>query len=349
MATPVVGPVTSIINTPTLYIYKNKYTQAKPIDRPLPYKLRHFTTLPGSFYPGRTAGSWSVSSDYRFPTIRAQCYSKAYERFKDNMKSQASIGVALAELSQSMKMIHDRAVQLTQFTIALQKGRLGDAAAILSTPIPKKAKVRRKVADNWLEYHFGWSPLIKDLYNAIDVLTRPIDPIYASGSATVPIAWKDVTSGGMAGNSRTQLGFHQIKLGGLVTVTNPNLHLASSLGLANPFTIAFELIPWSFVGDWFFNFEQVLSSMTDFLGLSLSQAYTTDTTKAKWLDSSYNNFWPPTAYSYGIFGVDMTRNTGIASPSFTIRPFKVWGWKRSLTAISLLTQKTSRISNSYGH
>lgn len=55
---------------------------------------------------------------------------------------------------------------------------------------------------------------------------------------------------------------------GDVIVTNHNYHLANKLGFTNPVLTAWQMVPASFIADWFVNVGQVLASLTDFEGLT---------------------------------------------------------------------------------
>jgi hypothetical protein len=51
------------------------------------------------------------------------------------------------------------------------------------------------------------------------------------------------------------------------------LYLLSQLGLANPAAVAWELVPFSFVVDWFTDAGTFINSFTDFLGCSVTNSY----------------------------------------------------------------------------
>jgi hypothetical protein len=55
-----------------------------------------------------------------------------------------------------------------------------------------------------------------------------------------------------------------------VKLSNPNLALASALGLANPVAIAWELIPFSFVVDRFVDVGSYLNSYSETFGWEIS-------------------------------------------------------------------------------
>jgi hypothetical protein len=71
-------------------------------------------------------------------------------------------------------------------------------------------------------------------------------------------------------------------MGAYISVDNPNVALLEMLGLLNPLSIAWELVPWSFVADWMFNISGYLDSWSAFAGLGLQEAYTTKGQTTNW-------------------------------------------------------------------
>lgn len=123
-----------------------------------------------------------------------------------------------------------------------------------------------------------------------------------------------------------------------VRVTNPNLLLASRLGLTNPASIAWELVPFSFVVDWFGTVGEFLASWTDFDGLEFIQPMTTIMWKSSVDDyQKYLMPWDPPV-SKTIERFELKRTTGIAGPSILVRSYKPLSASRGLTAASLLVQ-----------
>ena len=107
------------------------------------------------------------------------------------------------------------------------------------------------------------------------MLSEPIwgfNPITARGSSTEridrshPRDWRfaevDVSSitafVGIRGNTR---------------VTNQNAYLANRVGMINPATVAWELVPFSFAIDWFLPVTSFLDSYTDQVGWSVDRLH----------------------------------------------------------------------------
>lgn len=74
-------------------------------------------------------------------------------------------------------------------------------------------------------------------------------------------------------------------------MSNPELFALASLGLLNPASLAWELVPLSFVVDWIVPVGPFLEAMTAGVGIELSHAYRKEYTK-----SNFTMFWTYTPY-----------------------------------------------------
>lgn len=375
MVAPVVGPTnTEVGGTGVVDFYRSqmKYRQSKPYDLVLPY---HSVASKGSrsgpetnvhartAIAGMTGTAFisAIGTWYPWAPLVGGCYDK----LKDKISDRASMGVTLAEIGQSLSMIELRALQIAKFAREVRTLRFGDAARTLKMAFtPHGVSVHKSFANNFLEYWFGWSPLIGDIYSAIDVLQSPFNDVYVKASISGgirlypkiteihtfnPNAW--YPSYTEYWNYHYLKGRQQVKMGAEIEVTNPNLWLANQLGLVNPLVVAYELIPFSFVANWFANVEQFLSSGTDFYGLTLKRTWTNykftgevhylKKALYRWLEGSPSR----TVYGGGVFGkydgtvVALQRVAGLVQPSFYVRPWKPWKWQRTASAVSLLVQR----------
>lgn len=368
--TPIVGPIEKITESENYYSKSVGWKQKSPVDRPLPY----FRSVCKGGKSGTSAAVLTASGWGSMDLINSgginwnPVVGKARERLNNNISSRAAIGVNLATLSQTTQLIYERTTQLRRFVVALKRGRFGDAARILKMPTPRKVSNSKALASNYLAYHFGVEPLVKDVQAACDVLQSPVNDIWVDSSAKgtktsilvpappekliltpyvniqdeskwYPNAYNEVR--------KKEVSFTpKVKMGCQVAVTNPNLWLANQMGLINPFIVANEVIPFSFIADWFINLSQFLESGTEYLGLTLQNAWTTyaiknavilqeDTYQYKWTE---NGSVVRGGYTSKFSGVitQMSRQTGLASPGLYVRPFKIWGWRRAAAAASLL-------------
>ena len=111
-----------------------------------------------------------------------------------------------------------------------------------------------------------------DISTAIQVTASEIQPQTVQGSATRGFSYREEHS---YGGFISYKGMIRVKQGMQIKVSNPNVLLANRLGLLNPISVAWELVPFSFLIDWFVPVGNYLDSFTDFVGLEMSEQYTT--------------------------------------------------------------------------
>jgi hypothetical protein len=283
-------------------------------------------------------GAAYEAEDYRGD---AETLNKCYSRFVDKVSTASQWAVNMAEREEAIKMVASRAGQVLKSFNALRKGRIVDAAKHLG--ISRKTLSRRGINQRWsrpkeasslwLEFHFGWSPLLQDIHQAVDLLAKPlpVQKVTASASRSEhcqesPKEYQWATSGGRK---------HVCRMGAEISVSNPNLYYANQLGLLNPASFAWELIPFSFVVDWFTSVGQVLNSLTDFVGLELKNAYTTIYYTGS-LISVYRQYGGDTTTTS--FGVRCRRTLGISRPMLAVNHVRGLSLTRGVTAISLVVQ-----------
>lgn len=326
------------------YRFSSHYRQKKPFNLPLPYSLDINEVIRVS------APFPQVARDYSFcdppdlsqlDNVRNRCYSKLVDRLNDS----SMWAVNIAEMNQAISSIVTRSVQLSRFTRKLNRfDFLGAAKELKLASFPKGVSKKKALANNWLEFHFGWEPLVQDIGAAIHVLTESTPKRKIQVSASDRRSYED------GGPLPSFNKFHHLvdtrcRMQVECTVTNPNLHLATQLGFTNPLAIAWELVPFSFVVDWFTNVGQVLGSMTDFAGVSTSGAFTTLYQVSDKTESGYGN-WDQPPYRQPMSAhyrtVYLRRSPGIPAPVLAIRPWKGFSPIRGATAVALLLQQLHR-------
>lgn len=348
-----VAPVTdlgssTLSNTDDLYRWARRYRQAKPIDRPLPYE-----TYVGA-HKAQVAGlkSWSLpcwsaaTSGYDLPpgNTVADLQNRLHDKMMNAIQGGAQLGASLAEFRQSLGMVNARVLQIATFARKLRKFDFNGAAHTLALPrAPKGVSKRKSMAGNWLEYSFGIKPLVGDIYSAIDVLQNPIKSIKTKVGAVASVFNEfGSPASDPFSNRREFIGTVRCRSGCEVMIENHNLYLASRLGLINPATVVWEIIPFSFVVDWFINVEQFLSSGTDFVGLSITNAWNTTARMGVLKTYTCNPYWdsPINIRAFNLAYVN--RGLGLVRPQLIVRPWKLPGWGRVANAAALLTVLLSR-------
>jgi len=201
--------------------------------------------------------------------------------------------------------------------------------------------VSKGLSGLWLEFHFGWAPLIGDIFSAIEILDSAPPPFPIKGTAL--IREKSTFIDGSAGQwSRRCYMTNEVRawVGGAVRVTNPNLRLASQLGLVNPASVAWELVPFSFLVDWFVNVGDYLEQFSDTAGMAFVMPW-----HGYKATSRVNNVYStsgPGGWDITSDGFVFERFDGLPGVSFRFRSPWVISPTRALTAISLLVQQGLR-------
>lgn len=340
MTAPLFGPFFSSEQVGTMSLtQKTSYKQRRPYSIPSPWTYNKWQIYE----------FWQRAPDYNelnMPpdaALQGLILDRARERFVTKVRGRAAeLAVSLAERKQALAMIENRAIQLYRFARELKSFRFGNAAHELSLTgvFPKGLKANAKAfGNNYLEFHFGWSPLVGDIGNAVEVLQGGVPPVHVSAVSSGTKSFEWVHPYGL-----TQRANHQelAKVGATFVVSNPNLWLANQLGFVNPATIAWELVPFSFVLDWFVNVSDFLNSSSEFWGLSVIDPYFTQFSRVP-QSNTYVPPYPTDPYAgYEVQGIRVRckRTLGLPpGPELRVRDPWVLSPRRGLAAMSLLLQQ----------
>lgn len=248
----------------------------------------------GSYGTGMWAKSYALGRDDSFTSswsARKAAVSTAYSRFVDLARGDgASLGETFGEIGQSIDMIEARSRQLALAWKSLRAGRFKevyrslnlDASGLNRHPgADVRARAKQRAGDiggAFLEYWFGWSPLVNDVRLAVGVLTgqTPLSKDRVIGRATTKDAYHSVTKPyGTYTSVETGACTVRVRIQARVSVTSQPRLLASQLGLNNPVLTAWNLLRMSFLVDWFVNVSQFLDSYNWLDGFSLTDAFHT--------------------------------------------------------------------------
>lgn len=237
---------------------------------------RHRNVASGVCQAGGEAWASSPEPD----SVIARLQSKVLDTVSGD---GAQLLTAAAEWRSSLDMVSARAIQLRKAYVHLRRFDLPAVAQTLrmNTRDAQKAtiSVQRKMSKEakvtfselWLEYWMGWAPTMADIYNSIDTIQKetPDQIIKERVSWSAEKRLKDFPDGWPSqqisvASTRGLTAFY-----GRARVTNHNLYVANQLGLINPIQTAWQLVPFSFIVDWFTNVDQVLGSLTATAGLEI--------------------------------------------------------------------------------
>lgn len=300
---------------------------------------------------------YGTASPYGSPVgknakLRTAAINRSYGMLVKHLRGDnASLGVTLASWKQSLAMIVQRSTAITKFARKCEKKAARQQRVSRRQRRKRKAQGLRTIlpvgsANLFLEGMFGWLPLISDVYQAIKAMTDDVPGGWISGHATVLAEAKAGSAFWPPSGALESFGGYwkyRVKQTCFVQVTNPNVWLANKLGVINPALVVWDLVPWSFVAGWFANFQQILGSMTDFAGLTVSNASTTQKweTIHGWTARSLPGY-DQILETCSVRQVVKTRELGLKLPSFQTRIPKVdMGF--ALISVSLMVQQIGRL------
>lgn len=227
-------------------------------------------------------------------TVLARLDGHTVQDLLGKIKSQKiNLVQAYAERAQTARTISETATNIAKALIALKKGDLGGAARSVGIHVGKRAqRAYRKgfrkgsrmeqqtesLARGWLAVQYGVKPLMSDIFGACETLANVgMNPqsarVYAKNTR---VETTDQSVRGLAPNQPTT-GAQYRKQGETeytvqyvcyFTYALPGLTDLARLGITNPALIAWELMPYSFVFDWFLPVGGWLSSFDATLGLT---------------------------------------------------------------------------------
>lgn len=193
-------------------------------------------------------GSWPQLSDFNAnDELRLQ--SKLLEKVKGH---QFNLAVFAGEGKKTIDMVCGTIGTLTRAFLALKHGDFTTAARQLgASPKGRRPLTTKDVGSRWLELQYGWKPLIGDCYEAAKAYENiTAAPRRTSVRTSIQKDREVLVSGGSAGSFYRANG-KLLRRKSIRYELTENLSAARQLGLLNPWSVAWELLPYSFVLDWF--------------------------------------------------------------------------------------------------
>jgi len=227
----------------------------------------------------------TVPISLSFPTLHLSLPNAFLEDF-ENAKSMArtklrskladdgsvSNGADIAEGRETVSMIAKTVVQIYSAFKAGKAGNWDEVPKILQCT---KADLigLKSLAEKWLAYQYGWKPLMGSIHDNYNLFQRqkqePQQLDIRTGSPEVKFSSRQELNGYDTLWECTGRAFGGIK----ATIDNPYLRSVDTLGLLNPFSVAWEVVPFSFFFDWFIPIGSMLSSLSATAGLSFNDGY----------------------------------------------------------------------------
>lgn len=208
----------------------------------------------------------NLPSGWSWNALDSACYARFQGKLR---KGSASMGVTVASWKQSRDMIVSRSNHLRKTVDSAIRHLEGNKGAL-----KRLRKEREPLANQVLEGEFGWKPLFQDMHAALYTVCKDgIPPDWVTSRASSGIQ----TTQSSSSLRRTEDGIARVTYSAKVDIENPNLWLLNRLGLINPAMVAWDLVPWSYVVNMLVNVNSMIGSVTDEIGLKISNRSVTRT------------------------------------------------------------------------
>lgn len=209
---------------------------------------------------------------------RSRLYNQALASLNEKARNSADWSEDIARLGQVGKLLNviDTATDLMK---TAKRNPLG---------IPKA------IAQGYLQFRYGWQPMLQNIYDsAIVVAEAAIDkgfPIRASATESIKVSRKVENMGGFSYSSsakpplypynHTESGKQGCRLHVNLAAQSSKVPTIADFTTLNPALLAWNLIPFSFVADWFYNiggymeaYETAFRMRTRFVSGYMSELY----------------------------------------------------------------------------
>lgn len=245
-----------------------------------------------------------------------------------------NLGVILGEGRETYSLLASTAQRLVRAFNAVRKGNLLLAARELGAQISRRnyGRLRDSLRNGgaetaWLQFQFGWAPLVQDVHTAV---TRDWNRLQQGAEVRGHAASGkpyDVSDSNQFSASRNPTA----SAGWAGNVENSRLAQSQALGLLNPAQLAWNLLPFSFVVDWFVDINKMLGMMTSTAGIGNVHGYTIYESQTETLGKGV-----------GIFRREVFVNRTVGAFSYAAPTSQNLGTWHALTSLALLKQVFSR-------
>jgi hypothetical protein len=161
----------------------------------------------------------------------------------------------------------------------------------------------KRWSENWLEYKYGWYPTVSSIYGlAKEAITPPKDGpcFYVARAGASGVKYSSSVSSGIVDEAFCNRS-DRVEIKVCLNLKPTILAQLSRISSLNPASIAWELLPYSFVVDWVFDIGGYLRASENALlgGLVFNHGYVTRgyTIDKKYFRSGSKNLGPDTSYS----------------------------------------------------
>ena len=234
---------------------------------------------------------WASLGLPRSPSHSESVYNQAIKRLIQRMETGIDGNVAqdVVQIEQTVRTITDSATRISDAIRSVRNRNIVDAVEVLwqgRTPkfgSGRQPKRGASLANNWLALQYGWKPLLQDIKGSMEALARYNLEDYSVRAVTASAKVTNVEVVDIFDdyNAQVKIGtiFHaylsQCRIGVKYRVNNHLRAFLSQTGFTNPVNLAWEVLPYSFVVDWFIPIGPYLETLTAYEGLDFYEGFAT--------------------------------------------------------------------------
>lgn len=213
-----------------------------------------------------------------------RCFDDISTRLDTKVRNTTlDLGVAIGESRETAEFIYQAITRSWKSYRHLRKGRVSKAVETLTGRKNLSWRDIPGVASNtWLAYVFGFRPLANDVYDAVKLLEDGF-----RGQNKVHVAktnfrreWDDRIFSDFSAVGNTH--FIEENARGFLTcsgkifyeIDDADTANLDQLGLLNPAAVVWEVVPFSFVVDWFLPIGKYITSIVPPQGVTFKSGYT---------------------------------------------------------------------------
>jgi len=227
------------------------------------------------------------------PDLEQSVRNRAFQRMSKQFSSvRVNVAQFFGERRQTAEMFASTANRIASAARALKRADLKTFSKSLglSGTETRSAKQAWRAVENtpswkripnyWLEYVYGWKPLLSDVHAAAELLAEKVvgQPVCGNTKVSASLSRR-------VESLSPRSGFGHITVDNRATYTTSVRSRAyykqdseaqsvlAQTGISNPLLLAWELLPYSFVVDWFYPVGNYLESLTAFDGFTLDGGY----------------------------------------------------------------------------
>jgi len=235
-----------------------------------------------------TSQNFTIPAPFSFgvnPNTRNKAIKSLQEKSSQGV---SNLAVDFAQFGQFNRLVGNTAYRLVHSVRALRRGRLDNALEALVAGRPTTAlyggrpSKSKTLASNWLELQYAWKPLIQDVVEARQALRQyalksNLVSVVRSSASDVQkktgVLWSNVAPpadsppNDKIGRYGTSY-FTQYRFSVRFQASNHLKTFLQQTGFNNPINFFWEILPFSFVADWFLPVGPYLECLSANQGLT---------------------------------------------------------------------------------